>query len=791
MRYFDADTVFNPWWKLGRIIQPWDVQRHLGSADPRVLTYISAQEVVLAILGFLGANLLIRILAVGTMLAMFFCCYVLAKRLAPQAGTLGCAIVAFFYASNPYTIGLMHDGYFGLLVQYALLPAAVLLIEIGHLRRQPTYLSIVAILFWATGLYNIPLILIDAAVITTLQFEKIRDLLSIDRRANLILLAALGLNAFWLFPNLVGVLLHSFGAYTAETSGDISSTSQFSGLTNVLLLISNPSMWAFSNGANECTACGFYQSPLFLLCMLTLSALAVYGIFKAQRWPLLALLGLLIALGTALHYADDIIGIPYRVLAEAPFLGSIFRGAVKFSEGSAFIYALGLLYLLNTTKRPKVALAMVAFASVVVSLPLTAGWIIEHSAAQNTGTHAFPNFAVQIPASYANVAHVLENRHTAGAVLLQPNSPYAKYSWGAYGNDFVPAMLGRPTLGTEDRPQPNPGVDFDLRMFADPRFDATSAQAVMAVLRIGAVLVHRDGDAPTHSASFYGTEIYRDRNLSLLVPRMAPFPLFQTAPTPVAVYGGSESVARYAALTTTAATLGNAPVCPSTVPMGYADPTILHEITFELPTACAGTVEYSLSTLGRGGPPRLWVSPMKQGRCDAWTSVTLRSLQRNTSTYTGESSQYGGGTCLRVLVKNGTLGAITLGTANVRDYRAMPLIPAFSNVHFGQLFSAENKAHTIVVNQPFDTSWIGLLLSHHSVHVIRPNIVNTYSMAWTVPPAASLFVINILYIAYFVGIAATLIAAVTIVRGLRIWGTRPENASAAPYPTSAPEPGNA
>ena len=67
----------------------------------------------------------------------------------------------------------------------------------------------------------------------------------------------------------------------------------------------------------------------------------------------------------------------------------------------------------------------------------------------------FPNFVTSIPAYYAALRQRAALLPNDTPTLLLPNMPLASHAWGAYGNDFLPPYLAKPTLAVNYLPQPS------------------------------------------------------------------------------------------------------------------------------------------------------------------------------------------------------------------------------------------------------------------------------------------------------------------------------------------------
>lgn len=545
IRYFDADTIFGGWWKLSDLVSVWDAHLHLGYAHARDLSYLSVQEILSVLATPLGDNFRNRSSLICVALAIFFAFWWFARMRFPKTPGLMSAIAAFLYASNPFVMAFVHDGYSGLLVDYALLPASVLIVECARRRNAPVLLSLIPVVFVITGMYNLTSVLVALIGVLVLEFRYLYSALRESRPASAAVALGFSLNAYWLLPLLYDLALHPKQPILAETANDVSALTGAGTLTNTLLLRSYPEIWTKAYGVRECTGCTFYESPWFMSAMLFVAVAAMVGLIRARKYGLLAALVLSVLIATGYHYQNEIIGIPYLILMGLPTF-DMFRSSVKFSALTAMFYSIGLLYCYGTLKAGQKLFATIcAIAVLVVGMPYISSSMMERSS--HVAAPRFPNFVVSIPAYYGQLRQHAELLPDDRPTLLLPNMPLTSYSWGAYGNDFLTPYLSKPTLAMSYLPQPSLQLELILKQLTGQRTPAVTRKALLAALGISRVL-YRDDVSETQPLpkSEFGNEVARFGALHVLANYRA-FPLFGVTRSLDPVVGAT-GIATYAGL---------------------------------------------------------------------------------------------------------------------------------------------------------------------------------------------------------------------------------------------------
>ena len=246
-----------------------------------------------------------------------------------------------------FVVAFIHDGYSGLLVDYALLPVSLLIVQWARRANRPVLVSLIPFAFVITGMYNLTSVLVALIGTAILEYRYLYDALRLSRITALATALAFSLNVYWLVPLLYDLALHPNQPILAESGNDISVLTSAGTLTNALLLRSYPEIWTKAYGTRECLGCGFYESPWLMAAMTFVVACAVIGLVRARRYGLLAALGTSVLIATGYHYQNEIIGIPYLVLMGLPTFDA-FRSSVKFSALTATFYSVGLLYFYAT-----------------------------------------------------------------------------------------------------------------------------------------------------------------------------------------------------------------------------------------------------------------------------------------------------------------------------------------------------------------------------------------------------------------------------------------------------------
>ncbi len=790
IRYFDAETYFDPIGKLVRTFAPWDTAQHLGFNAARAVMYFSIQSLLYAAFGFLGPNVLVRATAVATLALTFFAARAYVRDVVPDLPWYGALLAAFFYATNPYVIGLVHDGYFPLLTQYILLPIALLACRNGERRDRPEIVVAIALLFTITSLYTVPLIAMDAVVILALHWRFIFNAIRRHRTTQVGLALVFALNFFWLVPVIIGLTFPSVAFQDNETAGDIAMTAQYGTLTSVLLLRSNPGFWTYAYGSPECTSCHFYFTAPYIVAMLAIVTVAIHALYLRRQFRLLVILGLALALMTSTHYVGELIGTPYEILTSLPLGKSLFRGAVKFGSIAALIYTVGVAWFFVEIARiprlRRIGIA-VAIAVLVSAWPLVSGGIIERG--KRTSDLAelapysvaldehppksvveFPNFTVDIPPAYRKLSARVADVPRDEAIFIAPNASFAAYAWGAYGNDFVSTLLHHDSLESNYLGEPNPFVGPMLADLGDPAFDPTSAAAVLRSLRIGRTIVREDALGATGpTAAAYGRVIVRDASIDIRAPRLNPIGMVERASRSIQTFGNAEGLARYAAFSGSIVRTLDPTPCPDNDPIGYADFTSTNVVAVYIPTSCNRDVDVRVQL--RGKLLRVTTAPARGTACLALSNVpNVRYFGHDGETVsTIRGRVYRGGTCLYILFRGNFESALlsdsrveqkTFGATTLPDRERWPGV---------RVIDPSDRDAVVTINVPHDPTFVGFAFTRgKATHVVPTFVSYGYANGFRVASGERLVVVQVLTLGMQFGAVVSLLA----LAGLIAWYVR-------------------
>lgn len=753
IRYFDADTIFGPWWKLHDLVGVWDSQLHLGYAHARDLSYLSVQEVASVLMTPLGADFRNRISLSSISLLIFFAFWWYLRVRFPRVPGSVAALAAFFYAANPFVVAFIHDGYSGLLMDYALLPVALLIVEWSRSTNRPVLISLIPIVFVLTGMYNLTSVLVALIGVIALEYRYIYGELRSSALVTTATALGFALNLYWLVPLLYDLTLHPRQPILAESGNDISVLTSAGTLTNAFLLRSFPEIWTKAYGARECTGCVFYESPWFVTAMLFVAVCAIAGLLRAKRYGLFAALAASIVIATGYHYQNEIIGIPYVVLMGLPLFDT-FRSSVKFSALTATFYSLGLIYFYVTLANRRALFAVIcAVAVTLIAFPYIFGNIIERSA--DDPPH-FPNFVVSIPGYYDALKKQSALLSNEAPTLLLPNTPLATYRWGAYGNDFLPPLLGKPTLAVSYLPQPSWQLEQILQKLTAPSTSVAERRALLDVLGISRV-IYRDDVTQTRMlpklqfgkplASFGAVEILSDAGA---LPTF-----FRTDRLDPVV--GVAGIASYAGLlhrTTRGVDDASDPaaVCAGQEQAGIEPlPVRRHRNlqTLDISFACSSGL--TIEVWSGGNAPGTKIIDSATGRRAAVAIVGKASAIRLRFTMPPGPHSYrierasGPGAMVAVVGRRVTTSSYTIGS----------LAP--QSIFAGYQFPALPAAHYTVFNRNFDPAWAGYVKISGRWHAIRNFMADGFANAWEVPPGAPLRIVNTLVVAAWIAAAVTLL----------------------------------
>jgi hypothetical protein len=746
IRYFDADTIFGPVWKLHDLVSVWDAHLHLGYAHARDLSYLSVQELVSVMMTPLGEDFRNRSSLICVALAIFFAFWWFARLRFPGVPGGMSAVAAFFYAANPFVVAFVHDGYSGLLVDYALLPAALLIVEWARRKNLPMLLSLIPFAFVITGMYNLTSVLVALIGVLVFEFRYIYSALRASKIAATGAGLAVSLNVYWLVPLVYDLMLHPKQSILAESANDISALTSAGTLTNTFLLRSYPEIWTKAYGTRECVGCMFYESPWFVIAMLFVAIAAIVGLIRARKYGLLAALVASILVATGYHYQNEIIGIPYLILMGLPTF-DMFRSSVKFSALTAALYGVGLLYCYaNLPGRRRVFATVSTICALLVAAPYVTGSMIERS--PDSPPH-FPNFVVSIPPYYEALrkhkALLPDDRPT----LLLPNMPLAAYGWGAYGNDFVGPYLAKPTLAVSYLPQPSWQLELILQRLTAGRTPKLERESLLTVLGIERSLYRDDvtQTRPLPKADF-GTEIASFGNVHVLSNEKT-FPRFGVARSldPVS---GVVGVATYAGLwqrpTRAFAEDDSAAVCAGKMQIGI-EPSVKRRgrQSVDVPFVCKVPLSVIVAFADPQNAPALLLRRMSlaPGR----QSLVFEKLR-------------GGSVVIALLGR-------ALSIAPQQVIKIIPLRSGSASFEFQSL----PFAHYTIFSESFDPAWQGYVQISGKWLPIRNFAANGFANAWYVPAKAPLRIVNTLQrlVSVAAGFALVLFAGYLFVfwRGLQ------------------------
>ncbi len=167
-----------------------------------------------------------------------------------------------------------------------------------------------------------------------------------------------------------------------------------------------------------------------------------------------------------------------------------------------------------------------------------------------SGTIAFPNFPVTVPSEYAVARDRIRAmvRGDGSVTLLAPSTPFAAYTWGAFGTDFLMSYLGTPTIFRFYWPEDEPVVQNYLASILDTNADRFSVATALAGMRVGATLVHNDGwswnSLPVRPET-YGNVVWTSGDVSVVKPLFKPAPMLAFSTSPITTVGSSDALRIY------------------------------------------------------------------------------------------------------------------------------------------------------------------------------------------------------------------------------------------------------
>jgi len=544
IRYFEAYSFVNPGFEFMKDVGGWSSQLHLGSATLTEPSYISLVFFWLwSLVKVLGIALASAIYPASIIVLMYGGFVWFARSLFPKAPVLVLCLGAVFFCGNAYAAGFIHEGYSSMLIQWALIPICLKLIDLAA-ARDARLIAIIPLLFIAAAMFQYPEVAIDFGVLLALRWRVIISTLRQRAYVTAALLLFFATNVYWVLPLLANLHSHESFPILSESAGDIDAATRYASLSNTFLLRSFTSFWTYAYGARECSFCDYFIGPYYPLAMLAILGASFYGLWL-RRLRLLFVVGLCaFVLATGYRYQDQIIGIPYQILMGLPIY-SLFRGAGTFLSVGIFAISIGLVAflenardLLHSKQKLRLLLGLACLAVCIACLPIISGRWIERGANVSPGVVGFPNFPVTFPKAYKAAPTALDRvlGSSDSVTLIRPDMPFADYRWGVYGNDFLPALLGRPTLSKSYWPQPNPQVDYFLNALSENQ-DAAFRVTALSGMRIGAVFIHNDTNSGTAFPKHWGRIVWRQGDLAIVRPLSPPIPILEGGPSAVAVLG--------------------------------------------------------------------------------------------------------------------------------------------------------------------------------------------------------------------------------------------------------------
>lgn len=614
IRYFEAYSFFNPGFVFTNDVGGWSSLLHLGYPTLTESSYISLLFFWLwALVKIFGVALASAIYPASIIAVMYAGFFWFSRSLFPKSPPLFLSIAGVFFCGNAYATGFIHEGYSSMLVQWALIPICLKIIDVAA-ARDARLIAIIPLLFIGAAMFQYPEVAIDLMFLLALRWRTIGAILQQNGFVMAALLLFFAVNVYWMLPLLANLHSHASFPILSESSGDISAATRYASLSNTFLLRSYTSFWTYAYGARECSFCDYLVAPYYPLAMVAILIASLYGLWAKQLRLLFVICLVAFILATGYRYQDDLIGIPYQILMGLPIYG-LFRGAGMFLSASIFAISIGLVAFLEYM-RDKVRAqskwlllsAIACIAVVVACLPMISGRWLERGTSASPGIVSFPNFPVTLPRAYKAAPAALNRMlGTSDAVtLILPNMPFANYRWGVYGNDFLPALLGRPTLSKMYWPQPNPQVDYLLNELSVNK-DRAFRETALAAMRIGAVLIHDDTDSGRAITRNWGRLVWENGHLSIVRPPLKTIPILEAGPVAVRVLGApSSSTAVRVTSGAIARPFAASPAgCSSSFDEAWADvyaPIVPGKpITVGFPLRCQFRGILQVTVLGRGG----------------------------------------------------------------------------------------------------------------------------------------------------------------------------------------------
>ena len=765
-RYFEATMIFNPSFAYQTYATGWSRSFHLGYPTLTEPSYLSIFTLLIVIFHATGGTvfashaypLAVALFTFGSMFVY------LRDRMDGLSLTVR-SLISFFFTVNPVTAGMVHEGYSGMMIDYALIPLSLWFIDWAIARSIPLVLGALPLAFTATSMFKLPEVAIALAAIIFLSWKSWRVVVAQHPRILFGLAAALAVNAYWAAPMILNLKTHTYLPIQDDTAGEVAVSTAYSTLSNVVI---SRVFGIFENDAHLCIGCIYYTSAAYTLGMSLVAVLALYGIWRSRSWKILALLVAGIVLSTGYHYQDDLLGIPYELIMQLPTFG-IFRSSNVFTIIIVFCYSYGLAQTLGSARgtsaiRRKLIGMLTLSAIVLASWPMINGSNFEKQDAHD-GTIPAPNFYVNVPPAYRQARTALAEYRSDGATLLLPNVPFASYRWGAYVQDFLAAYIGRPTLERWYWRENNADVDALLTNVTNPNYGAERLSGLMSSLRIDSVLVHDDTTVGTFPhPKRYGT-IFMHRGLvTLYRPKRPIVPIATEDARPIVGIGGAASdTPVLEALTGRTISDGRAEIGCGRSDAGFSfilgATRARSGVTVPVAAACSGAVTLDayvgFSTKGR---PRLPLFTTfhhgRPGRSVAPSVVRDGNLQRLTAKVDVDRGDLVG----LVPERSGDeiLGIVARGSTR-SQMRERSRSLSLTLGMFGTT-RLDSDASTFVLHESNDASWAAFAMHGRSLEMLPKFVADGYANGWHASPGASILLVNFAETAFVGGFLVAIVA---------------------------------
>jgi len=356
------------------------------------------------------------------------------------------------------------------------------------------------------------------------------------------------------------------------------------------------------------------------------------------------------------------------------------------------------------------------------------------------------------------------------ATLLLPKMPLAAYDFGAYGNDFLPPLLGKPTVSVGYLPQPNVRLDGLLKVLTSAG-GGLEAAPLLRAMGIGTVLVHDDVTyARGFDARGFGNSVATFGRIAILKPPLRPLPRYAqssgTVPvigdTGIALYGGMHNVAAVGA-----APSDYANFCRGRTALVLAQFTSRKnresgaiDIPCARPVAATALVTAPpLASIAIAGATR--AAKLRQSAQGPYRAFSAMLALRAGRTWFAFSFKNRRDRALYVL----------LAPPGVPRTPAIAPAPTQPYGKIGTLYLPTPSARIVIFNENFDPSWQGFLKLNGRWVLENNFAVNYFANAWRVPANTPLLIVNTLTIltiaCAFLGAIFALIYITIVLRSLR------------------------